>query len=139
MFHEALMKIGNVQRKKGDDPTAEKLRKLFPVCQVCQQSTRDHRYMQLAVSFNESSIARLFGLVRNHEWEELVTVDEWNPLANVLVVYAILGPHESGFVATVKSPYELYEADEVCTTEPLAAEDIQRLEVALGTKEWGQL
>jgi hypothetical protein len=136
MFNEALMKIGNPHRKKGNDPTAEKLRKLFPVCQVCQQSTRDHRYMQLAVSFNESSIARLFGLVRNHEWEELVTVEEWNPLANVLVVYAILGPHERGFVATVKSPHELYEADEVYTTEPLTALDIRRVETALGIKEW---
>ncbi|MGA2219755.1 MAG: hypothetical protein ABSG51_16815 [Terracidiphilus sp.] len=74
--------------------------------------------------------------MRNHEWEELVTVEEWNPLANVLVVYAILGPHERGFVATVKSPHELYEADEVYTTEPLTALDIRRVETALGIKEW---
>jgi hypothetical protein len=136
MLREALTKMGICSSVPSTDPTADKLRRLFPSCVVCGKSLAGHRYLQLAASFNESTIAEMFRLLRNHEWKQLSAIDEWNPESNALVVYAILGPHEKNFAASIKSPHEFLESNEVYTVEELSIADTADVEAVTRSREW---
>ena len=136
MLRKVLMKILGPSRNLAADPTAQKLRNLVSVCSICSKGLQDHRYLQLATSFRETTVAEMLGLVRTHRWAQLLTLAEWNPEANALVAHAVAGPHEGGMVIAIKSSHDLYESDEVYLSETLPPDDMSNLAALLDGKTW---
>lgn len=109
------------RERPGTSATAAKLRMILPKCPICGQSMEGHFFGLLASmalgSSQEPSIARFFGIVRQHGWSQLAEFNEWNGTSDNLVAYVIRGMHASGVVIVVKNVFELYEQDEIILQE----------------------
>jgi hypothetical protein len=80
-----------------------------------------HQYAVIATRIigeqEKPRVTELIGHRRVHRWGALHSFKEWKGDRDDVVVYAIRGPHNAGVVILVRSPYELYENDEVFVQE----------------------
>jgi len=128
--------------KESITATGAMLRALLPTCPVCKKNIKGHFFAQVASTIvNDSSkpvMARLFGCVRQHEWDRLTQFKEWDALADNLIVYVIRGDHADGIILVVKDVFDLYASNDLILLERITDADIAAIssQVAL---EWQQI
>ena len=62
---------------------------------------------------------KLLSLTKAHKWSELREIQNWDPMKNAVIAYAILGLHSGGMVVLEMNPFELFQADEIYGIELL--------------------
>lgn len=115
------------------------LHQLFGSCLICSRGLVGHRVMELCSAHRESTIAAVLRSVRERNWNELLSIKEWDPEANNLVVYVTAGVHPGGMIVAVRSPHELYENDEVFSKEILSSVELNALETLAADMKWDPL
>jgi hypothetical protein len=128
---------------KSKDATAVKFRELMPACPVCNGKMDGHQFALIAKTIiGEQEGPRVLELINNvriHRWDALHSFKEWKGDRDDVVVYAIRGPHDAGVVILVRSPYELYENDEVFVREMVAAAELAVISGLVPVTDWQPL
>jgi hypothetical protein len=137
--------IRNLMRStpKSKDATAVKLRELMSACPVCNRKMESHLYALIATTIigeqEGPRVTELISHVRSHRWEAMNSFKEWKADRDDVVVYAIRGPHDAGVVILVRSPYELYENDEVFVQEMVTSEELAVISGLVPLTDWRPL
>jgi hypothetical protein len=85
---------------------------------------------------SEKNMARLtefFEKVRGHDWPCVAAFTEFDATENDVVAYAV---RCGGFVAVVRSPFELYENDELYLRENVTATEMAVIESLIPSTSW---
>jgi hypothetical protein len=142
MLREALHNM-RTNRKGAGGATAAKLKKLLPKCPVCNAASDSHQFALMGTTVigdqEKPRVIKFFGHVKRHEWNDLNQFKDWQSQRDHLVAYAITCPHGAGMVVVVRSPFELYEADEVFLQETLTSEDLATVSGLVPQSEWQEL
>jgi hypothetical protein len=129
--------------RKSKDATAVMLRQLIPACPVCNGKLESHQYAVIATTIigeqEKPRVTELISHVRMHHWDALSSFKEWKGDRDDVVVYAIRGPHDAGVVILVRSPYELYENDELFVQEMVTAEELAVISGLVPLTDWRPL
>ncbi len=100
--------------------TAAKLLKLLPICPACNITTQGHLFALIATAIigedEKPRITELISRVKKHDWAAH-SFKERKATCDNAVVCAIKGPHPEGVVILLRSPYELYESDDIFVQE----------------------
>ncbi len=111
--------------------TATKLRTMFPSCPVCSANIEGHSFILVAsVALSRAQkpfLVQFFSAVRQRNWSQLVTFDDWDSTSDDLLAYVIRGDHAGGVMIVVKDVAEPYERDEVFLQEILTGEEMTSL------------
>lgn len=123
--------------------TAEKLLKLLPICPACNITAQGHLFALTATAIiGENAkvrITELISHVRRHDWAALLSFREWKATSDTAVVYAIQGPHPEAVVILIRSPYELYERDEIFVQEIVTSTDLAAISELVLPSDWQPL
>jgi hypothetical protein len=60
-------------------------------------------------------------------------------MKDVVMAFAVAGPHEGGILLAVKNPFELYETDELYMAEVLSAQEMDELTAQVSGDAWKPL
>lgn len=116
--------------------TAAKLLKLLPICPVCNITAQGHLFALIATTIvGQDEIAHITELVsrqRRHDWAALHPFKEWKATCD----NAIKGPHHEGVVILIRSPYELYERDEIFVQGIVNAADLAAISEIVLPEDW---
>lgn len=120
--------------------TAGELQRLAPKCLVCSAELTAHRFAQIgSTPWTEETkhrVATLIQHLQNHEWESLKDFTDFRADQDDAVVYAILGPHDSGMVVLVHDPFELFAAGELCLKEIVMPDEVLRITSLVRDDAW---
>jgi hypothetical protein len=123
--------------------TAAKLLRLLPICPACNITAHGHLFALTATAIigedEKARITELISRVRKHDWAALHSFKEWKATCDNAVVYAIKGPHPEGVVILIRSPYELYERDEIFVQEIVNSEDLAAISELVLSSDWQPL
>lgn len=128
--------------EKNSTATGAMLLALLPICPVCKKSIKGHFFAQIASTIanenHKSLLTRIFSSVRQHEWDRLAELKEWDALADNLVVHIIKGNHHDGIVLVIKDVVELYASNELILLDRITDADLAAIVGRLPT-EWRQI
>lgn len=124
-------------------PTATAVRKLIPKCSVCDRDLSGHRFAQLAVTTateqNKHRVGELIRVVRQHQWDALTGYTDFSPIKNAVIVYSIVGPHDSGMVILIRDPFELYDPRELYLQEKVGPDELAVIQALIPAGGWQEL
>ena len=118
------------------DATAEMLRRMVPLCAVCGQGTKNHRYVEIGSAFQKANMVEMFRTIKAREWSKIRALREFDPMENAVLAFALTGPHDGGLLLAIKSPFELYESDDLYFAEVLSAQEMSELTAQVSEIEW---
>lgn len=133
--------LGHLIPGRIPDATPERkravVRKIIGPCPVCELNLDDHAYAELATVMvaDTASQADLLASMEAGNWTHLMTLQQWNPDADVIQCDAIRCSRreELGLVRILYTA-EMWADDHVEDTRRLTIEESQRLAVALGER-----
>ena len=127
-------------RRKSIDPSVSWS---IPIdrCPHCGRGLTGHSYSLLAsdvIDRNEGShrLIEFFDSLKSHDWGKLLTFQRWEGLADNVVLYGIRCGSDSLVLVAVRSPFELYDNDEILTIEALGEDDTKDLLELAKDKDW---
>jgi hypothetical protein len=96
--------------------TREEIRRLASPCPVCNQiDLNGHQYAefasQLAAEVTDE-LKQFFALFREHRWQELRQIREFEGRWNAAIIYAVFC-HRGGYMMAVRDPVELYDSSSI--------------------------
>jgi len=142
MLREAIHNMGTI-RKRAGGATAVKLKKLLPTCSVCKAATDAHEFAVIGTTVigdqEKPRVTQFFGHVKRHEWNDLNQFKEWQSDRDNLLAYSIACPNGGGMVVAVRSPFELYDTDEVCLQETITPEEQVAISRLVPPADWQPL
>jgi hypothetical protein len=122
---------------------ASQIRRLLGTCTACgSPDFSGHRYTRVASSVVEDKAAnrRLFELAEKGDWESLIRSSTWDHTRDNLEWFAIKCPTGHLQVATILSPFELYQSDRLLTTQEISGSiEKAELESRLSEAQWKPL
>ena len=121
------------------DAAAEMLCRLVPTCSVCSHAIAGHRYAKVGSAFQEPNMIEMFKVIEHREWSKVRDLHEFDPVKNVILAFAVEGPHEGGLLLAIKNPFELYEGDELYKAEVLSSREMSDLTAQLSDNAWKPL
>jgi hypothetical protein len=137
------MQDSRTGRNTTSDATATKLKKLLSSCSACKVSLDCHHFAIMGTTVvsdeNQPRIIQFLRYVKQHEWNDLSKFKDWQTERNNLVVYSIACPNGGGMVVVVRSPFELYENDEVYLQETITPEEQLTISKVVPPGEWRAL
>jgi len=81
----------------------------------------------------------LFNLVKTHGWSGLREIQNWDPMKNAVIAYAIMGSPSCGMVVVEMNPIELFQANELYMVERLGEGELSSTTFAEPPLEWKPL
>jgi hypothetical protein len=136
MISSMFRKIVPSREEETTNATAEMLRRMVPLCAVCCQGMKNHRYVEIGSAFQKANMVEMFRTVKAREWSKVRAFCEFDPMKNAVLAFAIMGPHDGGLVLAIKSPFELYESDDLYIAEVLPAQEMSELTAQVSEIEW---
>jgi hypothetical protein len=134
------MQDSRTGRKRADDATATKLKKLLTSCSACKASLDSHHFAIIGTTVvgdqYKPRVTHFLHHVKKHEWNDLSQYKDWQTDRDNLVAYFIACPNGGGVVVVVRSPFELYENDEVYLQEMLTPEELPAISKVVSPGEW---
>jgi len=107
---------------------------------VCEAATDSHKFAVLGTTVigdqEKPRVTQFFGHVKRHEWKELNQFKDWRNDRDNLVAYFIGCPNGGGMVVAVRSPFELYESDEVYSQEAITPQEQAAISRLVPPNEW---
>lgn len=133
-----------MSQKKATDATAVEFKKLLPSCSACNAAIDSHHFALIGTTVigdqGKPRVTQFFGHVKRHEWNDLSQFKEWQALRDNLVAYSISCPSGGGMVVVVRSPFELYDHDEVQLLETVTPDEQLVISgIVPTTAEWHKL
>ena len=123
--------------------TAAKFLKLLLICPACNVTAQGHLLALISTAIigkdEKARITELICRVRKHEWAALHSFKEWKATCDNAVVYVIKGPHPEGVVILLRSPYELYESDDIFLQEIVNSADLATISELVLPSDWQPL
>jgi hypothetical protein len=122
--------------------TAIKLKKLLPTCPVCPDEIVRHHFAIIAsliVSAEDAEIAKFLGHIRQHEWNDLNKFKNWRGSRDNLLAYFIACPNGGGTVIAVRSPFGLYDSDEIYLQETITSKEQTEISRLVSANGWQTL
>jgi hypothetical protein len=108
-------------------------------CSQCPKPLAEHDWAMFASTVaSEKNMTRLtefFEKIRTHDWHGVATFTEFDATENDVVAYAVRC-ESGGFVAVVRSPFELYENDELYLRENVSATEMPVIESLIPATSW---
>lgn len=137
------MQDSRTGRNTTSDATATKLKKLLSSCYACKASLDSHQFAIMGTTVvsdeNQPRIIQFLRHVKQHEWNDLSQFKDWKANRNNLLAYSISCPNGGGMVMVVRSPFELYENDEVYLQEVTTPEEQPTISKVVPPGEWQAL
>jgi hypothetical protein len=130
-------------RKTEENATAVKLKQLLPKCNACTVAMNLHQFAIIGTTVvgeqDKPRVAQFFGRIKRHEWNDLIQFKDWQSDRDNLVAYLIACPGGGGMVVAVRSPFELYDRDEVLLLVTLTPEEQSVLSQLVPAEDWQRL
>jgi len=108
-------------------------------CDQCSTPFSDHvRAMFASTVASEKNKARLiefFEKVKAHDWRSVAGFTDFDATENDVLAFAVRCV-SGGFVLVVRSPYELWEEDQLYLSEPVTAAEMSELESLIPATAW---
>jgi hypothetical protein len=107
----------------------ELLNDAMPVCPICERIIHGHlcRYIArtpLKVG-REDRFLEMMNAVQCHNWDELVTFQNWEPTSAAVDVYLFKCPDERQSIAVIYCPYELEDIYKLIHHEQIEPDNMQ--------------
>jgi hypothetical protein len=132
-----------MSRKKETDAAAIALRKLLPSCSVCKAAIDSHHFAVVGTTVigdpEEPRVTQFLRHVKRREWSDLRRFKDWQADRDNLPTYSISCPNGGGMVVVVRSPFELYDSDEVYLQETITPDEQRLISEAVPPGEWQAL
>jgi hypothetical protein len=129
-----------MSRKRADDATVAKLKKLLPSCSACKTAIDSHHFAVIGTTVvgdqQKPRVTEFFRHVKQHEWNDLSQFKDWQADRDNLLAYSISCPNGGGMVVVVRSPFELYDSDEVYHQETFTPDEQRIISEAVPPGEW---
>jgi hypothetical protein len=110
--------------------TTDKVRSLATPCPICgNNDLAGHRYApfasQIAAEVTDE-LKQFFALFREHRWQELKQIQEFEGRYNAAIIYAVFC-HRGGYMMVVRDPFELYESPNVLEVIRFDEDEAERI------------
>jgi len=132
-------RLGKFACGTGGDPTAQNLLSMLGHCPACALDFTSHHYTLFAVTVaGKKNVPRLADSIQHakaHDWKALRAFQEFDGLSDSLEAF-VVRCSSGGSLVLARSPFELYESDEVLMIETLAGDSFAELAVLVAAKEW---
>jgi hypothetical protein len=129
-----------MNREEMDRATAVYLKKLMPTCPVCNEAVDCHQFALMATTVigdqEKPRTLQFFNHIKRHEWKELTQFKDWQATRDDLLAYSIACPGGGGAVVAIRSPFELYESDELFLQQVLTPEEQTAIFSLVPAGEW---
>jgi hypothetical protein len=129
-----------MSREEIDRATAVDLKKLIPICPVCNAPVDSHQFALVATAVigdqEKPRTVQFFGHIKRHEWKELTQFKDWQATGDDLLAYSIACPGRGGTVVAIRSPFELYEPNELFLQQIITPEEQTAIFSLVPVGEW---
>jgi hypothetical protein len=114
---------------------------LIDRCPHCKRGLIGHFYSLLASDVVERKDVKVgliafFESLKQHDWPKLFSFQRWEGLSDNVELYGILCGTDSVVLVVVRSPFELYDSDEILAIEALHQDDSKALLRLAKDKNW---
>ena len=112
-------------------------------CPICKRELSGHSYSLLASEVvdrksGQESLITFFESLKNRDWKRLLKAGNWEGLSDNVELYGIVCGGAVVLVV-IRSPFELYDDDEILLVETVAEEDSRLLLGLAKDKTWKTL
>ncbi len=108
-------------------------------CNQCPKSLAEHDWAGFAsIVANEQNKGRLtdfFNKVKEHDWHSVAKFQDYDATQNDMLVFAVRCV-SGGFVFVVRSPFELWEDDELYLREAVTSDEMLSIESLIASDSW---
>jgi hypothetical protein len=112
---------------------------LIGPCGQCPKPLTEHDWAMFASTAaserNKPRLTQFFERVKEHDWRSVATFMDFDATENDVLVYVVRCV-SGGFVAVVRSPFELYESEELYLRETVTAAEIAVIESLIPSTSW---
>jgi hypothetical protein len=108
-------------------------------CPHCGRKLTGHHYVVFAsdvVDKEKQHLIEFFESFKSHDWRKLVTFQRWEGLSDNVELYGILCGSDSVVLVVIRSPFELYESNEILAIEALDEDDSKAFLEWAKDKNW---
>jgi hypothetical protein len=132
-----------MNREETSGSTAVNLKKLLPICPVCNEAVDSHQFALMATTVigdqEKPRTVQFFDHFKRHEWKDLTQFKDWRANQDDLLAYSIACPSGGGTVVVVRNPFELYDSDELSLQQIITPEEQTAVFSLLPVGEWQPL
>lgn len=119
---------------------AGELRRMVPICSACNGNIESHKFAVIGATVighqEKPRVTQFFGHFKRHEWNKLHQFNDWQSDRDALVAYSIACPNGGGMVVAIRSPFELYDTDELYVRETVTADEQSAIAKLVPANDW---
>jgi hypothetical protein len=108
-------------------------------CGLCPKPLSEHDWAMFASTVaskeNMPRLKEFFEKVKEHDWRSVATFNDFDATEDDVLVYAVRC-ESGGSVAVVRSPFELYENDELYLRETVTPDEMSVIERLIPSTSW---
>lgn len=108
-------------------------------CSQCPKAFPEHEWALFATTVatkqNKDRLTEFFEKVKEHDWRSVAKFQDFDATQNDMLVFAVRCV-SGGFVFVVRSPFELWEDDEVYLREPVTQAEMAEIESHIQPDSW---
>jgi len=131
--------LGEFWRRAGEDGTAKNLAAMLGRCPACASDFHGHYYALFAVAIaRKKDVPTLTEFVNHaevHNWKALREFKKFDGSSNNLLAFMIRC-FSGGALVLVRSPFELFENDEVLMIDPIEDGAFAEVVALVPATEW---
>lgn len=132
-----LGRFGKKQEIHNEDTTMH--RWLTGQCTQCPKSLAEHDWAGFASTVaserNKERLTDFFEKVKEHDWRSVAKFQDYDATQNDMLVFAVRCV-SGGFVFVVRSPFELWQDDELCLRETVTTDEMSAIESLIPSDSW---
>jgi hypothetical protein len=112
-------------------------------CPACAGNLDDHFYASFAITIaspkNKERLGEFSRLLKAHDWVRLTQFDDFDPLLNAIEAFAVKCVSGAIVLLAVRSPFELFDSNEVLDCEVLDSTIGSELDSLFESDKWQRL